>query len=106
MDTIYPYILGWLVPTILAAVAGYLGGQAKRITKRDKAIENGLMAVLLMEITDAYRKYVVEGNPMSLERKRALENLATAYFALDGNGIGKQMWDELVDVQPVILTKK
>ena len=27
METIQPYLLGWLVPTVLAAIAGYMGGK-------------------------------------------------------------------------------
>lgn len=106
MEQLTPYVIGWLVPTILAALAGYFGGKVRSLTTRDRAIEDGLMAVLLMELTDAYRKFVIEERPMSLERKRAVESLATAYFALEGNGIGRQMWEELSEVQPVILAKK
>lgn len=106
MGWLSPYVLGWLIPTVLAAIAGYLGGRVRKMTARDKAIEEGLMSVLLMELTEAYRKYVVEERPMSLERKRALEQLSKAYFALNGNGVGKQMWEELAEIQPVLLAKK
>lgn len=29
MDTIQPYLLGWLVPTVLSAIVGYLAGKLK-----------------------------------------------------------------------------
>ena len=106
MREILPYILGWLVPTVLAAVVGYLSGKVKMLSTRDKAVEDGLCAVLVMELTDAYKNYVVEQRPMSFDRKRALEQVANAYFALGGNGVGKQMWEELVDVTPSVLVKK
>lgn len=106
MREILPYILGWLVPTVLAAFVGYLSGKVKMLSTRDKAVENGMCAVLVMELTNAYKWYVVEQRPMSFDRKRALEQVANAYFALGGNGVGKQMWEELVDVTPSVLVKK
>lgn len=106
MREILPYILGWVVPTVLAAFVGYLSGKVKMLSARDKAVEDGLCAVLVMELTDAYKCYVVEQRPISFDRKRALEQVANAYFALGGNGVGKQMWEELVDVTPSVLVKK
>ena len=106
LKEILPYILGWLIPTVLAGAWGYTRGKLKAVTSREKAMEDGLCAVLLMELTDAFKLYVVEGQPMSFDRKRALEQVANAYFALGGNGVGKQMWDELVDVVPSVLVKK
>ena len=106
LKEILPYVLGWFVPTVLAAVVGYLSSKVKMLTVRDKAVEDGLCAVLVMQLTDAYKWYVVEGKPMSFDRKRALEQVANAYFALGGNGVGKQMWEELVDVVPSVLVQR
>ena len=39
MDVIQPYVIGWLVPTILAAVAGYLGGQLRKVKEYKRKMD-------------------------------------------------------------------
>lgn len=100
MQEIIPYVLGWLVPTILAAVAGFLGGRMKRITARDKAIEEGMRVLLRAEISRKYERYVVDGRPMTPEVRRELEEEWKAYHeGLDGNGTGEAMYRELCDLK-------
>lgn len=100
MEQIQPYVIGWLVPTVLAAVAGYLGGQAKRLTARDKAIEEGVRCMLRAEISRKYERYVVDGKPMTVEVRRELEEEWHAYHeGLGGNGTGEWMYRELREVE-------
>lgn len=95
-----PYILGWMVPTVLAAVAGYLGGKMKRLTARDKAIEEGVRCMLRAEISRKYERYVVDGKPMTPEVRRELEEEWHAYHdGLQGNGTGEAMYRELCDLK-------
>lgn len=95
-----PYILGWLVPTVLAAVAGYLGGKMKRLTARDKAIEEGVRCMLRAEISRKYERYVIDGKPMTPEVRRELDEEWHAYHdGLDGNGTGETMYRELCELK-------
>ena len=75
METIQPYILGGLVPTILAAVAGYLKGKLSKAKAENADSKATLDAVAVMvcrmaiydehfsidEKVDAYRLYRAKG---------------------------------------------
>lgn len=98
MATLQPYVIGWLVQTILAAIAGYLAGKVKHISVRDKAIEEGLRCILRGEITRAYQRHIIDGRPMTLECRRQLDEFWHAYHDLGGNGTGKSMYDELCEL--------
>lgn len=92
---ITPYVLGWLVPTILAGLLGYFGGKVKKLSSRDKAVEEGIRCLLRGEITSAYQRHIIDGRPMTLECRRQLDEIWKAYKGLDGNGTGDSMYQEL-----------
>lgn len=98
MEAIQPYLLGWLVPTVLAAIAGYLTGKVQRITARDKAMEQGMCVLLRGEITRAYQRHIIDQKPMTVECRRQIDEIWTAYHDLGGNGMGKSMYKELCEV--------
>lgn len=99
METLAPYVVGWLVPTVLAAVAGYLGGKIGKLTERDKAMEQGIQVLLRGEITRAYQRHIIDGKPITLECRRQVEDFWQAYHALGGNGTGESMYRELCELQ-------
>lgn len=99
MEAIQPYLLGWLVPTVLAAIAGYLTGKVQRITARDKAMEQGMCVLLRGEITRAYQRHIIDGKPMTVECRRQIDEIWTAYHDLGGNGMGKSMYEELCELR-------
>lgn len=98
MEQLQPYLLGWLVPTVLAAVAGYMGGKVKHLTERDKAMEQGMCVLLRGEITRAYQRHIIDQRPMTLECRRQLDEIWVAYSGLGGNGTGKTMYEELCEL--------
>ena len=99
METLQPYLLGWLVPTVLAAIAGYMGGKVKHLSAREKAIEQGIRCLLRGEITRAYQRHILDGKPMTLECRRQLDEIWAAYHdGLEGNGTGETMYRELCDL--------
>lgn len=104
METLQPYILGWLIPTILGAALGFLAGKMRKLTARDKAIESGLRCILRGEITRAYQRHIIDGRPMTLECRRQLDEFWQAYHELGGNGTGKSMYEELCDM-PISINK-
>lgn len=104
METIQPYLLGWLVPTIAAAVGGYFWGKVKSLSARDKAIENGLRCMLRGEITCAYQRHILDEKPMTLECRRQLDEFWQAYHELGGNGTGQSMYEELCEM-PISINK-
>lgn len=99
MEAIQPYILGWLVPTILAAAAGFFAGKVKHLTARDRAIEEGMRVLLRAEITRKYERYVEDRKPMTVEVRRELDEEWKAYHqGLGGNGTGEWMYEELCEL--------
>lgn len=98
MVTLQPYILGWLIPTILGTALGFIAGKMRKLTARDKAIEEGLRCILRGEITRAYQRHIIDGRPMTLECRRQLDEFWHAYHALGGNGTCKSMYDELCEL--------
>lgn len=99
METLQPYVLGWLIPTVLAAIAGYLGGKVKHLTARDKAIEEGMKCILRAELSRAYETHVVDQKPITVDERRELDAIWHAYHdGLDGNGTGEWMYSELCEL--------
>lgn len=98
MEQVTPYLLGWLIPTVLAAVAGYLSGKARQISSQEKAMERGIRCLLRGEITRAYQRHILDGKPMTLECRRQLDEFWHAYHELGGNGTGESMYDELCEL--------
>lgn len=96
---ITPYVLGWLVSTILTGLLGYFGGKVKKLSSRDKAVEEGIRCLLRGEITRAYQRHVIDGRPMTLECRRQLDEIWKAYKGLDGNGTASAMYQELCEMQ-------
>lgn len=95
-----PYIIGWTVPTLLGAVLGYFWGKVKRLTARDKAIEEGMRCILRAEIDRAYERHVINMEPITVEQRRELDRIWHAYHeGLQGNGTGEAMYAEICELQ-------
>lgn len=99
MEAIQPYIIGWLIPTALGAALGFLAGKMKKLTARDKAIEEGMKCILRSELSRAYKRHVVDQKPITVEERRELDAIWHAYHdGLDGNGTGQSMYEELCEI--------
>lgn len=97
-----------LVTVILTAVFGGVVGFASGIFlafgRFGKALRIGLRTLLRMELIDAYQKYVVEGEEMSLERSQELSDAYQAYELAGGNGlVKKKIWPQLEAKMPYIV---
>lgn len=97
MDALLPYVLGWVVPTVLAAVAGYLKGKLSKAKADADDSRDTLNAVAVMvcrmaiydehfstdEKVDAYAIYTAKGGNHHI--KKYMDNLlgedADAYLA-------------------------
>lgn len=100
MDTLSPYVIGWAVPTALAAIAGYLGGQLRKVREYKRKMDDDrrtLDELTLMvcrmsiydehfstdEKVDAYRIYREKGG--NHQTKKYMDELlgedADAYLA-------------------------
>ena len=100
IQTDYLEALGKLVPIIsgLCAIIGALGGwivsaRTSR-TKREAALANGVLALLRAQLVDAYERYVVHGDHLTVERRHEIDRCFEAYKALGGNGTVAHLYEE------------
>lgn len=103
MDYLSNPIIGQLVSIAIAAACGYLGATATRLKARDAALYDGMKAMLRRELLDDFEAYVAGDRPLSLERKREIDECYAAYKALGGNGTGAQMYAKICDVKIQLL---
>lgn len=101
--------LGRMVPIIsgLCAIIGALGGwiisaRTSR-TKREKALAQGVLALLRTKIVDAYERYVKQGHHLTMERKDEITRAYEAYEALGGNGAVKDLYEDIKSLPTYIV---
>ena len=92
-------IAAQIISIIVAAVCGWLGAQLTRLRKKDEALYCGMKVLLRAALADAYERHVTEQHPLSLERKREIDEAYEAYRALGGNSTGAQMYAELCELE-------
>ena len=100
------YVVQQLVSLAVAAafgiLTGFLGSRLRAITKRDMAIEQGVKAILRHELMDDYERFAVRGEPLTIERRREIDECYNAYSALGGNGTGRSAYEAIcgLDMTP------
>ena len=103
MEWLTQPIVSQIVGVIVAAACGYLGAQVKRLNARDKALYDGMQALLRRQMVDDFERYVVDGAAMSIERKQEITDCYQAYAALGGNGVGAEMYEKLRAVKVEVM---
>lgn len=103
MDIFNNPIASQVISIIVAAVCGWLGASVSRLKKRDAALYEGMKVILRSSIMDAYDKYVVASAPLTVERKREIDEAWAAYSALGGNGTGRQMYEDICELPIAIV---
>lgn len=98
MDIFGNPITSQIVSIVVAALCGWLGAKFTTLRKRDEALYCGMRVLLRSSLNDAYVYYVTDQHPLSLERKREIDEAYEAYAALGGNGTGKQLYEELCEI--------
>lgn len=98
MDIFGNPIIAQVISIVVAAACGWLGARFSMLRKRDEALYCGMRVLLRSSLNDAYVYYVTDQHPLSLERKREIDEAYEAYSALGGNGTGRQLYEELCEV--------
>ena len=98
-------ILNYMVPLILGGIIGFLSTKIKNYNKKDKAIEDGLVALLRNELVRRYREYETKGE-MAILDKENIEDMFKQYENLGGNGTVKKMYKELLDLPTKIVNQE
>lgn len=86
-------------------VVGYLLGVIKSRSKREKARIEIEKAMARQMIFDAYEKYVIRGEHMTIARYEELLKVYEAYVILGGNGTAKAYMEEIMAKKPYLVTE-
>lgn len=94
-------LIGWVVSPLLAAIVGglvvYVKGVVKRGNDHDKAMEQGMRALLRQQLIDYHRDYVVSGHACPVRVKEQATSVYAAYHDLGGNGTGTKLYQEIMN---------
>ncbi len=95
-------VLNYIIPLILGGIIGFLSNKLKDNNKKEKAIEEGVQALLRNEIIRRYREFETKGE-ISILDKENLEEMFVQYKNLGGNGTVKKMMDDLLNLKTKII---
>lgn len=97
-EAITTQLVSLAVAAVFGALTGYLGSRLHHLTERDRAIEDGVRAILRRELMDDFEEYVQGGRPITMERRREIDECYAAYSALGGNGTGRTAYERICAV--------
>lgn len=95
-------IISYLVPAALGAGIGFLSSKLKKNKAKEKAIEEGVQALLRNELVREYREYKAKGE-LSILDKDNIEAMFEQYKNLGGNGTVKHLIEELMELPTKII---
>ncbi len=97
ISNIIAIMLSYLIPTALGAGIGFLSSSRKKDKQKDKAIEEGVQALLRNELVREYREYKIKGK-LSIIDKTNIEAMFEQYKSLGGNGTIKNLIEEILEL--------
>ena len=95
-------ILSYLIPASLGAGIGFLSSKLKKDKAREKAVEEGVQALLRNELMREYREYKIKGE-ISILDKDNIEAMFIQYQNLGGNGTVKELTEEILKLPTKII---
>lgn len=106
IDFIFQYWLEFLFSALIALMGfGYklLKNRQDQQERKNKAIENGVQALLRNELIRRYREYETKGE-ITIIDKENIEHLFNEYKNLGGNGTVAKMYEEMLSL-PIKIVK-
>lgn len=88
----------------VTGVLGFLLARLKQHGKVERARIEIEKAMARQMIFDAYEKYVIRGEHMTIARYEELLRVYEAYQALGGNGTAKAYMKEIIAKKPYLVT--
>lgn len=89
--------------TIIGVLSGWIVSARTSRTKREKALSQGVLALLRTQLVDAYESYVVHCDRLTVERRHEIDMSYEAYKALGGNGTITRLYEEICEVPTYIV---
>ena len=101
LEFIIKYWIEFVFGIVISALT-YLINKIKKLHIREKAVENGVQALLRNELIRRYREYEVKGEITILDKEN-MEHLFREYQNLGGNGTVAQMYEEILNLPTKII---
>ena len=95
-------IMGYIIPFFLGGTIGFISTKLKKNKKKDKAIEEGVQALLRNELIRRYREYEQKGE-LSILDKENVEAMFVQYENLSGKETEKQLMTEGLQLHTKII---
>ena len=95
-------LLSYLIPASLGAGIGFLSSKLKKDKAKEKAIEEGVQALLRNELVREYREYKIKGELTIIDRDN-IKAMFKQYENLGGNGTVKELTEEILKLPTKIL---
>ena len=86
------WILKYWVETLFGAIIAVLTARYRNLVKKNKAIEDGVVALLHDRLYQACNHFIAKGY-IDTSGLKNLEYLYKAYHALGGNGTGTELYN-------------
>lgn len=107
-------IIGWVLAPICSALVVALAGSRRRIKEikekersqhdeERRMMSKTFKAILRAQLVDAYREYVIEKKPLTVERKHEITEAYEAYAYWGGNGTGRHMYEAICEITVVVI---
>ena len=100
-----PFILGTVVTGIISYIKNIISKDKENDEankKKDRAIEEGVQALLRNELVRRYREYEIKGE-LSILDKENIEAMFKQYENLGGNGTVKHLMEELLNLPTKVI---
>lgn len=98
MESLILQLASWAITSALGAAIAMLASGAKGAHKRQKAMEDGMKALVRAQLFNMHEKFVVHGEVCSYDDKEQATRLFEAYKALGGNGTGAKIYNQIMEV--------
>lgn len=95
-------IIFTLICTVFSVIFKKFIAKQKEQEKKQKAVEDGVQALLRNELIRRYREYELKGELSILDREN-IESMFKQYQNLGGNGTVKQLMDELLELPTKVI---
>lgn len=92
-----------IVGMAVTGVLGFLIARIKHLTKFDRARIEIEKAMARQMIFEAYEKYVIRHEKLTIARYDELLRIFDAYTALGGNGTAKKYMEEIKALRPYLV---
>lgn len=98
----WDFIVRYWIEVLFTGVCTGVSIIIKNLYKRQKAIENGVLALIRSELIQKYREYEAKGELTILDKEN-IEHLYTEYKNLGGNGTVECMYKDLMNLDTKII---